>query len=43
MFIKTLARLFHHRLAEDLIDIQLPLGDYDSGYDTDLSEFNDEI
>lgn len=41
MFIKTLARLFHHRLSEDLSDIVLPLGDID-GYDTDISGF-DEI
>jgi hypothetical protein len=33
MMIKTLTRLFHHRLTEDLADFILPLDDYD----TDIS------
>lgn len=42
MMIKTLTRMFHHRLAEDLADFVLPLDDYDTdvssvgyGADTD--------
>ena len=30
MMIKTLTRLFHHRLTEDLADFVLPLDDYDT-------------
>lgn len=32
MMIKTLTRMFHHRLTEDLADFILPLDDYDSDF-----------